>query len=332
MPAARISSVQVCRAGAAPRARFQRAVDVRRPGRRDNAASATSSAWSCGSTAARPADRASCPGPAPTTTAPTEYAGRARRAAPGQLDRLGEQGGSRASGHGSEPIAQHRRVAHGADPQQPRAAVRAGRAEEAGERGSPSSTGATASRSSSASPAASTAVSTAAPPSTSSRPTPRSASSANTPARSPPSTTAPARLRTPPRPGRARRRGRARPAPGDGGMPAAHPGRPPGRGADQQPRVVGADRAGADEDRVAAGPQLVYRVKILRAGQDQPARRPVVERAVHGDRRAQQHVRSVRHAITVRDQSDARRPGGARSRPARRGTAESGSGRPGGPR
>ena len=55
---------------------------------------------------------------------------------------------------------------------------------------------------------------------------------------------------------------------GCGGLPRP-PGRPPGRVADQQPRVVGADRAGADQDGVGADAQRVHLVQVLRAGEDQ---------------------------------------------------------------
>jgi hypothetical protein len=68
-----------------------------------------------------------------------------------------------------------------------------------------------------------------------------------------------------------------------------------GRRANQQARVVGADRAGADEDRVGRGAKLVHLVEVLRAGQDQPVRGPVVEATVDGDGAAQQRVGAARH-------------------------------------
>ena len=54
----------------------------------------------------------------------------------------------------------------------------------------------------------------------------------------------------------------------------------PGWRADKQPRVVGADRARADQDRVGGRPQLVHLVQVLGAGQDQALRRGVVQAAV----------------------------------------------------
>ena len=67
------------------------------------------------------------------------------------------------------------------------------------------------------------------------------------------------------------------------------------RVADQQPGVVLADRARADQDRVAAGPDLVHAVQVGRAGQDQALRAGVVEVAVGRDGAAQQDIRAWRH-------------------------------------
>ena len=64
------------------------------------------------------------------------------------------------------------------------------------------------------------------------------------------------------------------------------------RVADQQPGVVAADRARADQDRVAAGPYVIDAVQVGRAGQDQALRAGVVEVAVGRDGAAQQDVRA----------------------------------------
>ncbi len=70
-----------------------------------------------------------------------------------------------------------------------------------------------------------------------------------------------------------------------------HPGRAPLGGVDQQAGVVGADRAGADEDRVDRGPYRVDPVEVGRAGQQQALGAGVVQVAVEGDGGGQQHVR-----------------------------------------
>ena len=64
----------------------------------------------------------------------------------------------------------------------------------------------------------------------------------------------------------------------------------------QQRRIVAADRAGADQDRVAARPHLVDPVEVRLVGQDQPVAGGVVDAAVDGHRDRQQHVRALRHA------------------------------------
>jgi hypothetical protein len=73
------------------------------------------------------------------------------------------------------------------------------------------------------------------------------------------------------------------------------PGGHPSLVADQQPRVVGADRARADQDRVGPGAQLVDLVQVLGPGQDQPVTGRVIQAAVGGDSAAQQRVRVTRH-------------------------------------
>ena len=78
-------------------------------------------------------------------------------------------------------------------------------------------------------------------------------------------------------------------------LPGRLAGGDPGGVADQQAGVVGADRARADQDRVGRRPQRVDLVEVLRAGQDQPVGRPVVEVAVNRDGAAQQRVRAVGH-------------------------------------
>jgi hypothetical protein len=67
------------------------------------------------------------------------------------------------------------------------------------------------------------------------------------------------------------------------------------RVADQQAGVVLADRARADQDRVAAGPDLVHAVQVGRAGQDQALRAGIVEVAVGRGGATQQDVRAWRH-------------------------------------
>jgi hypothetical protein len=69
----------------------------------------------------------------------------------------------------------------------------------------------------------------------------------------------------------------------------------PGRVADEEPRIVGADRARADQDRVRRRPQRVDLVEVFRTGQDQAVGRPVVEVAVNRDGAAQQRVRAIGH-------------------------------------
>src|SRR6266702_4231717 len=133
---------------------------------------------------------------------------------------------------------------------------------------SPTKNGATASCSSSASPAARNCVCTDPPPSTSSRRTPRTARSARTRSSStgfPASTTSAA-------------------------APVGYPGIPPGARPHQQDRVVGANRGGADQDRVAARPERVHAVDIGGAGQPQRLARCVVDVSVQRHRAAQQDV------------------------------------------
>jgi hypothetical protein len=80
------------------------------------------------------------------------------------------------------------------------------------------------------------------------------------------------------------------------GRPAAGlAGGGPPRRADEQARVVGADRASADENRVGRRAQLVDLVQVLGTGQDQPVAGRVVQAAVHGDGAAHQRVRASRH-------------------------------------
>ena len=69
----------------------------------------------------------------------------------------------------------------------------------------------------------------------------------------------------------------------------------PGRVADQEPRIIGPDRARADQDRVGRRPQRVDLVEVVRPGQDQAVGRPVVEVAVNRDGAAQQRVRAIGH-------------------------------------
>ena len=79
------------------------------------------------------------------------------------------------------------------------------------------------------------------------------------------------------------------------GQAAGGAARAAARVADQQPGVVLADRARADQDRVAAGPDLVHAVQVGRAGQDQALRAGIVEVAVGRGGAAQQDVRAWRH-------------------------------------
>jgi len=69
------------------------------------------------------------------------------------------------------------------------------------------------------------------------------------------------------------------------GQPQGEPFLAPQRRVDQQPGVVAAQRARADEDRVAAGPQPVHPVQVLRAGEHQAFGGGVVDVPVdrHGD-------------------------------------------------
>jgi hypothetical protein len=69
----------------------------------------------------------------------------------------------------------------------------------------------------------------------------------------------------------------------EGDAPLAAPGGP-----HEQARVVGADRPRSDQDRVAPGADRVDPVEVRGRGEDEPARRGVVEVAVYG-RRAAQH-------------------------------------------
>jgi hypothetical protein len=68
-------------------------------------------------------------------------------------------------------------------------------------------------------------------------------------------------------------------------------GGPAVRRADLQARVVGDHRARTDEDRVDVGAHGVDAVEVLRRGQQQPLRAPVVDAAVErdGDRRGDVH-------------------------------------------
>ena len=77
-------------------------------------------------------------------------------------------------------------------------------------------------------------------------------------------------------------------------LPGGNAGGPPRRRVDQQPRVVGANGARADEDRVHGGPHLVDPVEVGRAGEQQALGPGVVQVAVEGDGGGQQDVR-VRH-------------------------------------
>ena len=80
------------------------------------------------------------------------------------------------------------------------------------------------------------------------------------------------------------------------GRPAAGPASgATGLGADQQPRVVAADRLGADEDRVAPGALRVDALEVGGRGEHQPLRPGVVEVAVERDAAAEQRVGPVRH-------------------------------------
>ena len=76
------------------------------------------------------------------------------------------------------------------------------------------------------------------------------------------------------------------------GQAAGGPAGAAARVADQQTGVVVADRARADQDRVAAGPHAINAVQVGRAGQDQALRAGVVEVAVGRDGAAQQDVRA----------------------------------------
>src|SRR6185437_212652 len=83
--------------------------------------------------------------------------------------------------------------------------------------------------------------------------------------------------------------------------------------ADQQPRVVRADRARAHQDRVGPRPQLVHLVQVLGARQDQPVRRGVVQVAVEGDCAAYDRVRAGGHgAYATRVTAEYRRMPAAR--------------------
>jgi hypothetical protein len=76
------------------------------------------------------------------------------------------------------------------------------------------------------------------------------------------------------------------------GQPAGHAAGAPAGVADEQPGVVLADGPGADEDRVAARPDLVHAVQVGRAGQDQAPRAGVIQVAVRRDGAGQDHVRA----------------------------------------
>ena len=298
-----------------------------------NAASATSSAWSSGSCRRdQPTERAA-PGPAPTTTAPTAYAaglGGLRRTArrlgeQGGIERLGERLGARAGGLlgarlGARPGGRlgarlgARLRAHSAAPPcrrpPPRRAVaadrrrpgRRGRAAGArpGRRRTP---GATASRSSSVRPGGEQRGEHAGAALHQQPATPRVRQlgqhvrqvAAEQQRRGPPANTA--------APGSRSRLRVSTTRTGDGGSPRET--RSARRRSDRTSSRGSSARTVPAPTRIASQParKLVHRVKIFRSGQDQSARRPVVERAVQRDRRAQQHVRSVRHAITVRVQA-----------------------------
>jgi predicted RNase H-like nuclease len=76
---------------------------------------------------------------------------------------------------------------------------------------------------------------------------------------------------------------------------AGHAGGDASRRADQEPGVVSPDRPRPDEDRIHAGAQLINLVQVMRAGQDQPVRRGVIQAAVNRDRTAHDGVRAVSH-------------------------------------
>jgi hypothetical protein len=74
-----------------------------------------------------------------------------------------------------------------------------------------------------------------------------------------------------------------------------HPGRLPGRRPDQQAGIVRPDRRGADQDGVAAGPDLVDPVEIGVVGEQESLVAGLVHIAVDGHSAAQQHVRTLNH-------------------------------------
>jgi hypothetical protein len=74
------------------------------------------------------------------------------------------------------------------------------------------------------------------------------------------------------------------------GKATAHPAGPAARGPDHQARVVAADRARADHDRVRLGPFGVDPVEVGVTGQDQPLRPRRIQAAIHGHCAAQQHI------------------------------------------
>ena len=203
--------------------------------------------------------------------------GRLRRAAPGQLDR-GEQASEvrRVAAYRSSDLSP-------AAPSRAAAAGGPATPSNRGAAGSPTNTGATASRSSSASPAARTAVSTSLRPRPAAAARPGPARSAKTSASSPPSSsgagppakTAAAGSSSPRRVSttRAGVGGRPREARSAGGSPSA----PAGAGC--RPALC-RPRRGSRRSRPAARPP----VQILGPGQDQPAPRTVVQRAVQRDR------------------------------------------------
>ena len=73
-----------------------------------------------------------------------------------------------------------------------------------------------------------------------------------------------------------------------------HPGGPPPRRPDEQPRVVPPHRVRAHQDGVGAGAQVVNPVQVVRPGQQQAHRAGVVDPAVCRHGAADQHVRASR--------------------------------------
>ena len=204
----------------------------------------------------------------------------------------------------------------------PRAAARRRRAGRAG--GSPTKKGATTSCSSSASPAPRNCVSTLRPAldqqPAHARGAPRSSlDPASIDGEAPASTTvatAPSRSRRARRPPGSRSRRACRTSPvakiaargsrcgcrvtvtlrGVGGRPSATRRARRSATRTSEPRVVGTHGAGADEDRVAAGPHRVDPVEVGLVRQHEPLVRRVVEAAVERHRAAQHGVGALSHA------------------------------------